>query len=39
MQGSNEQITLTSRVGCDYDIKLDIKETEQAGVYVNYLDR
>jgi hypothetical protein len=26
MQGSNEQITLTSRVGCVYDINLDMKE-------------
>jgi hypothetical protein len=39
MQESNEHITLTSRVGCDYDIKLDIKEIDQAGVYLNHLNR
>jgi hypothetical protein len=39
MQGSNEQMTLTSRVGCDYDIKLDIKEIYGAGAYLNYLNR
>jgi len=39
MQGSNDHISLTSRVGCDYDIKLDIKETDQAGVYLNLLNR
>jgi hypothetical protein len=28
MQGSNKEITVTSRVGCGYDVKLDVKEIE-----------
>jgi uncharacterized NAD(P)/FAD-binding protein YdhS len=28
-QGINEQITLISRVGCDYDIKVDINKQKR----------